>query len=292
LMPPHVVTLAATIAMGVACALLSVIVVTRRWAFIGEGIAHGGFGGAGTAWLLSLVFPSAAFLAGDLGVYAIAVFFCLGGGGGIGGLSRRAVAADTAIGIFLVASLAWGFIAQRIYLSFRGGSPPGWEDYLLGPLGDVSATYALAAVAMCIIVAAIVFMLNKEILYYCFDPAMAEVSGVRVGVIHYLLILLVAAAIIVGMKLMGSLLVTALLVLPGAAALQLGRQTRTVMAASVAAGVLAAIVGPLFHFQWPAIPEGPAIVLVLVLEFVAAYAFRRAADAWQARSAVAASTAI
>lgn len=261
--------------MGVACALLSLVVVTRRWAFIGEGIAHGGFGGAGTAWLLSLAFPSALFLAGDLGVYVTAVIFCLAVAAGIGWLSRRQfVQADTAIGIFLVASLAWGFVAQRIYLSFRGGSPPGWEDYLLGPVGDVPASYAIAAAAMCVIVLAIVTMLGKEILYYCFDPAMAEVSGVRVGVIHYLLILLVAGTIIIGMRLMGSLLVTALLVLPGAAALQLSRRMRAVVGLAVATGLLAAVVGPMIHFRWSAIPEGPAIVLVLVVEFLGAYGAR------------------
>src|SRR3954447_3386810 len=61
--------------MAVACAVLSVFVVSRRWAFIGEGISHSGFGGAGTVWLLMLAFPS---LEQQLWIpYIGVVVFCL-----------------------------------------------------------------------------------------------------------------------------------------------------------------------------------------------------------------------
>jgi manganese/iron transport system permease protein len=93
--------------MAVACAVLSVFVVARRWAFIGEGISHSGFGGAGTAWLLALAFPAA--FDRPWVPYAGVVVFSLGTAVAIGYLTRRnRVDSDTAIGIFLVASLAWG----------------------------------------------------------------------------------------------------------------------------------------------------------------------------------------
>src|SRR5690242_1679089 len=60
--------------IGAACATLSVIVVLRRWAFIGEGIAHSGIGGIGTGWLISLAVPA---MAAPGPVYAVAVAFCL-----------------------------------------------------------------------------------------------------------------------------------------------------------------------------------------------------------------------
>src|SRR5688572_17420928 len=102
-------------AIAVACAVLSVFVVARRWAFIGEGISHSGFGGAGTAWLLALAFP-AAFDRSWM-PYAGVVVFSLGTALAIGYLTRRQrVDSDTAIGIFLVASLAWGFLAQQVYV--------------------------------------------------------------------------------------------------------------------------------------------------------------------------------
>ena len=85
----------AAAAMGVACALLSVVVVLRRWAFIGEGIAHAGFGGAGTVWLLALALPQ---LNEPAPVYAGVILFCLAAGWGIGWLTRgRRVNSDAAI---------------------------------------------------------------------------------------------------------------------------------------------------------------------------------------------------
>src|SRR5580765_3498900 len=97
-------------AIAAACAVLSVPVILRRWAFIGEGIGHAGFGGAGVAWALAVSLPA---LNNEWAPYVTAFFFCLATALAIGWLSRDArVNADAAIGIFLVASLAWGILAQ------------------------------------------------------------------------------------------------------------------------------------------------------------------------------------
>src|SRR5882757_3892128 len=108
-------------ALGVACAMLSVLVVLRRWAFIGEGVSHAGFGGVGTAWLLSLAVP---VLGSEGAAYVIAIVFCMAMALVIGWVSRRdRLNADAAIGIVLVASLAWGFVALRAYEN--AGRPNG-----------------------------------------------------------------------------------------------------------------------------------------------------------------------
>jgi ABC-type Mn2+/Zn2+ transport system permease subunit len=264
-------------AMGVACAVLSVFVVLRRWAFIGEGIAHAGFGGAGTAWLLALLFPSATFLVHPAGVFAVAVVFCLLTALAIGWVSRQErVRVDTAIGIFLVTSLAWGFIASRIYTTVHTGhTPPDWDAYLWGHLRLMPPAFTVAVVIVCAAVLSVVTMLKKEIVYYCFDPALAEVSGVRVGFVHYLLIVLVTLTIVLGMRMMGSVLVTALLVLPGATGLLVSRQMKVVMAVAVGVGLVGTIAGPLINERWRFIPEGPAIVMVMVLLFSIAYCWRQ-----------------
>jgi ABC-type Mn2+/Zn2+ transport system permease subunit len=117
--------------------------------------------------------------------------------------------------------------------------------------------------------------LFKEILYYAFDPQMAQVSGVRVGMIHYLLMLLLAMTIVVGMRIAGNVLVTALLVLPGATALLLSRRLKVVMGISIGVGLIGSVGGLVVnHALWPFLPSGPAIVLVLFVEFVVAYASR------------------
>ena len=267
-------------AMAAACSALSVFVVSRRWAFIGEGISHSGFGGAGTAWLLALAFPA---LDRPWVPYAGVVVFCLLTALAIGYVSRerqaagRRVSTDTAIGIFMVASLAWGFLARQAYWSHHGGKDPaGWQTFLFGQTGGVSAGFAVMSVLLCGAVLATLVMLNKEIVYYCLDPAMAEAAGVRAGFVHYLLMLLVALTIIVGVRVVGSVLVTALLVLPGATALLLSSRLTAVVTASVAVGLAGAAIGLLANRLWPVLPTGPSMVLALFLQFCIAWTWGRA----------------
>ncbi len=268
----NLTSVAATAAMASACAVLSVFVVARRWAFIGEGISHSGFGGAGLAWLLMLAAPAAMSAAWM--PYAAVVVFCIATALAIGYLSRgNRVTGDAAIGIFLVASLAFGFLAQQIFRHVRGGAdPPGFEALLFGQLTSLTPRMAAAAVLISVSVIVTIAALGKEILAYCFDPLMAQASGVRVGFIHYLLMLLIAITIIVGMPITGSVLVTALLVLPGVTANLLSRRLNRVIGIAVLVALIGAIVGVALNATWRFIPTGPAIVLTLFVQFAIAYA--------------------
>ena len=260
----------ATAAMAVACAVLSVFVVARRWAFIGEGISHSGFGGAGLAWMIMLAAPTLAERTWVL--YAAVVLFCLGTAVAIGYLSHGSrVTGDAAIGIFLVASLAFGFLAQQIYRHVNSRDPSGFGELLLGQTNQVSPPMALAATLISAAVVLTVAMLSKEILAYCFDPLMAQAAGVRVGFIHYLLMVLLALTIIVGLPMIGSVLVTALLVLPGVTANLLSRRLNVVIALAVATALVSAIVGVWLNAVWRFIPTGPAIVLALFTQFLIVY---------------------
>src|SRR3954470_21773224 len=147
--------LIAAASLAVACAVLSVFVVSRRWAFIGEGISHSGFGGAGTAWLLALAFPTV--FERPWVPYAGVVVFSLGTALAIGFLTRRQrVDSDTAIGIFLVASVAWGLLAQQIYFLVTGRMPTAWATFFFGQMESVSWTFSVGAAVLCTTVVAIV----------------------------------------------------------------------------------------------------------------------------------------
>ena len=258
--------------MAIACAVLSVFVVARRWAFIGEGISHSGFGGAGTAWALMILFPALDTPERQWVPYAGVIAFSFLTALLIAYLSRsRKVGSDTAIGIFMVASLAWGFVAQQLYRQQRGRMPSGWETFLFGQMNDLSPQFAVAAALVCAGVVLTVALLSKEIVYYCFDPAMAEASGVQSGFIHYLLMLLVALTIVLGVRVAGNVLVTALLVLPGATALLLTRRLRSTVIGATLVGLIGALGGVVATARWPFLQTGPAMVLVLFAEFLLAY---------------------
>ena len=275
--PSLVPTLVTAGALAVACAALSVFVVARRWAFIGEGIAHSGFGGAGTAWLLALLFPALDGPEMQWLPYFGVVAFALLTAVAIGAVTRHGRAeSDTAIGIFMVASVAWGFVARNAYLAHRRAEPKGWTTFFFGDPGQADPQFVLAAVLVSLAVVATVWLMGKEILAYCFDPATAEASGVRVGVVHYLLILLVTATIVIGSRVVGSILVTALLVLPGATSLAVSRRLSVAVGGAIGLGLAAAVAGVLASRHVPYLTTGPAIVLVLFAAYVVAFLARRA----------------
>ena len=261
-------------AVATACAVLSVFVVLLKWAFIGEGISHAGVGGAGTAAVLSLGVPA---LGGDAAGYAVAVLFCFATAAAIGWVSRRrGVSGDAAIGVFVVASLAWGAVAFAVRQHARGpGAEAGWDAYLLGSLAGVTGQSTLAGVGVCAAVLVVAAAMGRPILLYCFDPVLAEVSGVPVAFVHYLLVFLLAVVIVAGMKLLGNLLAPAMLILPGALALTLSVRLRTVLAVAVGSTWLAVAAGMAATARWPFVPAGPAVVLALFAQFAVATLFRR-----------------
>ncbi len=259
----------ALLAVAPACAVVSVFVVLRRWAYLGEGISHAGFGGVGTALLLSGAIP---WLAQPVYVYLFAILFCLATALAVGWISwGSGVSGDAAIGIFVAATLAWGFVCFSIHGNSGNG---GWDLWLLGDVQRITAGGALMAVGLSIAVVLIVIAFGRQIVFYSFDPILAQVSGVPAMFGHYLLILLVALVIVVSMKLAGNLLAPALLVLPGATGLAISQRLRGVMIASIISSCLAAMAGLALTVHFAHLPPGPAIVLVMFIEYIAAHLYR------------------
>jgi manganese/iron transport system permease protein len=272
LSPSFLSEITTAFALAIACAALSVFVVSRRWAFIGEGISHSGFGGAGTVWLLAMFIPAVDHWHGA--PYVGVAAFSLVTAAAIAYFTRTGrINSDAVIGIFLAASLAWGILAQQLYWRQYHRDPTGWSVFLFGQMADVSPQFALAAAALCAAVVAAVGLLAKEIVAYCFDPAFAEASGVRVGFVHYLLLILIALTIVLGSRVAGSVLVPAMLVLPGATALLLSKRLRIVVIASAVVALLATAAGLVLSTLWPFLPTGPLIVLAMFIQFVAGWAW-------------------
>lgn len=270
--PDSLRILAASASVGVAGAVLSVFVILRRWAYLGDGIAHAAFGGIGTAVLLAIPFPA---LNDGPPIFMIGAAFAIATAVAVAAISRKnAVTGDAAVGIFVAAALAWGFIAFAIHDHLGRGGTAGWESYLLGSAIRLTPAAAGLAAGLCIAILVVVVALRRQIMLYCFDPTLAQVTGIPVGFIHYLLILLVALVIIAGMRLAGNLLVPALLVLPGAAGLAFSRNIKTVLAIAVFSNLIATLAGIAISAQWRFIPPGPSIVAVLFVEFLAVYFIR------------------
>lgn len=248
----------ALLVVAAACSVLSVIVVLKRLAFVGQGVSHAGFGGVGLAAALGLTSSTPATL-------AVVLCFCLCSAFVIASLSRRRdTEPDTAIGIVLVGAMAIGSVllhlAHQIHPDER---VPGWEGVLFGSVlfsGWIEAQWSLFVAAGVVIVAA---WFRRPVTAWAFDEAGAEAMGVPVERVRLLVLTLVTVAIVLAMRVVGVVLATAILVLPAATALALTDRWRPAILLSLAAGVLASAGGVILSFEadWPA---GAAVVVSLV----------------------------
>jgi ABC-type Mn2+/Zn2+ transport system permease subunit len=262
----------AALAVSLLCGLLSPLVVLRRMAFIGQGISHAAFGGVGVAAILGL-FAAGATAAQTLGAYAVVALFCIAAALAIAWLSRTPdLSEDTAIGVLLVASMALGFLLLQLQRG-RGGASISVEGFLFGQVataGALEAGFAWGVLGMAV---GVLWLLRRPLLFWAFDEPMAESLGVRVDWVRSVLLTLLAVTVVITMQLAGVILATAMLVLPGATALQLSTRLTPVVASSVGIGAVGGILGLLLSFELDG-PPGPSIALVYVGLFVVARAFK------------------
>jgi zinc transport system permease protein len=258
--------LLAGVVIGLLCSVLSVYVVLKRMAFIGQGISHAAFGGIALGLVVSDYTASP-----DLVRNVVTAVFCIGVGMLIAAASRRGtLSADSAIGIFLAVSMALGVIL----IALRQKYTADLMTYLFGSILAVTAADVWTAACLGIVVISIIAVLYKELLYYSFDEEMATASGLPVGVLHYLLVGILALTIVVSVKIVGVVLVSAFLVIPGAAGKLLGTRFGGMMAASVGIGVASTVAG-LYLSHVLRVPSGASIVVVQFLVFLALTALTR-----------------
>ncbi len=249
----------AGLGVSVTCAILGVFLVLRRDAMIGHGLAHVTFGGVALGMLLNVAPLSVAL--------AVAILSALG----IMKLKERAgLYGDTAIGIISSLGMALGIFL----VSLAGGFNLDLFGYLFGNVLAIDPGEVWVAFLLTLAVLATVAFFYQEFLFLTFDSESARASGVRVERLDSLMAVLTAVTVVVGMKVVGILLISALLVIPAAGALQVARNFKGAMALSaVLAGVSAA--GGLiaaFYLDWP--PSG-TIVLASGVLFLVLFASRQ-----------------
>jgi len=238
--------LVASALVGIVCAVVGTYVVLRGVAFIGDAIAHAGFPGVVIAYMIGIPF------------YLGAAVAAISTGLAIGWVTKRAgIRQDTAIGVLFAGTFALGvFLFSSI-----DGYVADLFSFLFGNVLAIGPEDLVALVVLGLGVIAVVAVLWKELLFATFDPLGAAASGIRVGMLEYLFLALVAVTIVVSLQAVGIILVVAMLVTPAATAQMLTVRFTTLMGAAAAIGVLSAILG-LYLSYWLDVASGATIVLV------------------------------
>ena len=243
--------LAAGLLVALAAGLLSPFVVLRRMAFAGHGLAHAAFGGAA----LFLLFGGSIVAGGSLFAILLAVLLAFW-------TRRGRVSEDSAIGIVVPGAMAIGVIA----LALRTTYTQDLFGFLFGNILSVLPGDLVYIACVAALVSGSMFFLARGFVSTTFHEEIARVEGLPVDRLRALFLVLVAGVVVASMKLVGIVLVSALLVAPGAIALLFARSFRAVRIASIAIGLGAVLVGMVLSILLD-LPTGAAIALVLVLAY-------------------------
>ena len=241
----------ASFLIGLICAIMGVFVVLKGLSFIGAGVAHAAFAGVSFAFLVGL--PP----------LPMAMVFGLITAGVTGLLQERGkMKLDVSISIFYTLTMALAILFIGLMKRYN----PEVYGYLFGSLLAVSArdVQMILTLSICILLTLALFF--KEFLFIAFDQEMAEASGVPARALFFLLLGLVTLAIVLSLKVVGAILVFALLVIPPATAQQWAANMKTMIIVSVAVGLTASWGGVLLSY-WLDLPSGAMIVLLASILF-------------------------
>jgi len=251
----------AAIMVGVVCALVGTYIVLRGMAFFGDALAHAILPGVAVGYLVSGGARTSLFWWALLTAVLTAL--------GIGAVSKGAqVKQDTAIGIVFVGMFALGIALISTMQSYS----IDLVHFLFGDVLGVSAGDLALTAAFGLLVIVLIVAFYKEFLVISFDPVLAATLRLPSNALSYLLLVLIAVAIVVSLQTVGVALMLAMLITPAATAYLLTRRLPAMMALAAVIGAASGVMG-LYLSYYAGIASGPAIVLVCTALFLLAALF-------------------
>jgi zinc transport system permease protein len=251
--------LQAGVIVAIICPLIGIFLVLRRYSLIADTLAHVSLAGVAVGLVAKINPIIAALVTAILSSLAIEKL-----------RESRKIYGESALAIFLSGSLS----VAVVLISVAGGFNVDLFSYLFGSITTVRESDIRIIFLLGLVVAGLVVSFYKELVYISFDEETASVSGIGVRLINTLLIVLTAATIAISMRVVGILLISALIVIPVIAALQLRKSFLTTILWAEGFSLFSVIAGIVSSYYLN-IPAGGTIVLVAIGVFIVSLFFRR-----------------
>ena len=240
----------ASVLVGATAPAFGVFLVLRRLALIADTLSHVAFAGVAIALITKTFTPIVALIATTTAAVSIEEL-----------RMRRLLPGDAVLALFLYGALALAVVL----ISAADGFNSTIFSYLFGSLLAVSNTDLWWMVTLALVIALFMFMFRFELAQISFDSDLAKTNGVRVHMLNLGLAVLTAATITVSMRVVGILLVGALIVIPVLVSIRVVKGlTRTVLVSS-AIGVFVAVVGMVISFYGDLAPGGSIVLTSIAL---------------------------
>tara|TARA_Y100000588_G_scaffold258622_1_gene273262 strand:- start:869 stop:1720 length:852 start_codon:yes stop_codon:yes gene_type:complete len=247
--------------VALASSIVGAFVVIKGLAFLTDAVAHTSLAGAAIAFLAgggSVAISLGA--AGAAGVTAV----------GVSILTRARMREDTAIGLLFAALFAFGILL----ISRARNYTLELSSFLVGNILTVPTEDIIVMAALASVVIFVMLVFYREMLFVAYDPTMAAATGIRVGLVQTGLMVLVALAAVAAFRLVGVVLVMAMLVAPAATATLVVRRVPLIMITGAFFGLLAVCIGLYASFHGD-VAAGPSIVVTSVSLFLLVFTISR-----------------
>lgn len=246
--------LLAGVMVSLCAALLGVSLVLKRYSMIGDGLSHVSFGALAIA--VAMGWTPLWF---SIPVVIAAAFFLLRTAGSPHWNS------DAAIAVFSASSLAVGILV----ISLTTGMTTDVDNYMFGSVLAMTRTDTALAVAVCAAVLALFGLCYHKLFAVTFDENFSRATGVRVELYNTLLAVLTSLTIVLGMRMMGAMLISSLVIFPALTAMRLFRSFRSVVLCAAVTAVVCFCVGLTVSFVYST-PVGATVVVANLTVFLAA----------------------
>lgn len=245
--------------VSLCLALLGVSLVLKRYSMIGDGLSHVGFGAVAVAMALSV-----APLAVAVPVVMLSAFFLLRIS------SKSSIGGDAAIAVISSSALAVGITVA----SLSSGINSDVHSYLFGSVLSMSEGDVYLSVVLAAVVLVLYLLCYHRIFAVTFDEAFGRATGVRVGFYNTLLAMLTAVTVVIGMRMMGSLLISSLIIFPALSSMRVFRSFLSVVISSAVISVAGFCVGISISYLADT-PAGASVVLANLAVYIAFWAIGR-----------------
>jgi len=238
--------------VSLCASLLGVSLVLKRYSMIGDGLSHVGFGALAIATAMNL-----APLTVSIPVVVLAAFLLLR-------ISENSkIKGDAAIALISTSALAIGVIV----ISVTTGMNTDVCNYMFGSILAMShADVQLSVVLSAAVILLFVLFYNK-IFAVTFDETFSSAVGTRAGVYNMLLAILTAITIVLGMRMMGAMLISSLIIFPALTSMRICKRFKTVVLCSAAVSVTCFFIGVVLSY-WYSLPTGASVVAVNIISFL------------------------
>lgn len=247
------------VAAAICCAMVGLYLVLKRYSLFGDALSHTAFGGIALGYFLN-IYPiwtaTVVSVSAALGITKLR--------------KSTKISGDAAIAVMLSSGLGMGVIL----VSAAHGFTVDLFSFLFGSVLLTSITDTLSFVGISCGIIAVLIAFRKPLLHFTFDEEQAKVNGVSVEKLNYLFICIAAITVIITMRLVGILLISALIVLPNITSMMMGKGFKKTMAISISLSVAATISGIIISYPLNLAPSG-CIVMILVSMYVGTLLLKR-----------------